>query len=268
MSTEIIEIKRENNLPVRLKDLRKFVLIGREKLIAVRAEMRAIDKLGIATVVKDQKRGEAEDLAEALLDAEVRIGELLLEIPKNKSFRGNQYRQNTTGGILPKSDEIKNQGFTNTQSHRYQQLAQNQDLVEIAKATARKNEDLVTRSEVLRLASARKITERNEKFKKVPLPEGEYDVIYCDPPWKYDFAPTTLINIEKSHYPTMTLEDLIKYKIPDHKNSVLFMWATNPKLKDALHLMEAWGYTYKTNACWDKIKPTHSKMGFWFFGRP
>ena len=44
MSTEIIEIKRENNLPVRLKDLRKFVLIGREKLIAVRAEMRAIDK--------------------------------------------------------------------------------------------------------------------------------------------------------------------------------------------------------------------------------
>ena len=36
------------------------------------------------------------------------------------------------------------------------------------------------------------------------------------------------------------------------KNSVLFFWATAPKLQEALEVMNAWGFEYKTHAIWDK----------------
>lgn len=53
-------IIKEKQLPVALQGLVKFVLIGREKLTAVRAEIRAIDKLDLANGVREQKIGEAQ----------------------------------------------------------------------------------------------------------------------------------------------------------------------------------------------------------------
>ena len=81
-----IEIS-QNKLPDTLEDLSKFILVGREKLTAVRANIRAIDKLQLAEDVREQKREEAQMLAEALLDAEVRIGDLLKIIPKAQGTR-------------------------------------------------------------------------------------------------------------------------------------------------------------------------------------
>ena len=76
----------QENLPDNLKDLSAFVLVGREKLTAVRAEIRAIEKLELAEEVRRQKREEARMLGEALLDAEVRIGELTKRIPKSAVY--------------------------------------------------------------------------------------------------------------------------------------------------------------------------------------
>lgn len=69
-------------LPATVEDLSKFVLIGREELVAVRAEIRAIEKVGLAKSVREQKLQEAQLISEAVLDAEVRIGQLMKEIPK------------------------------------------------------------------------------------------------------------------------------------------------------------------------------------------
>lgn len=80
-------IIKNNNLPNKIEDLAKFVLVGREKLTSVRAEIRAIDKLELAKEVKEQKKEEAQMLAEALIDAEVRIGDLLKQIPKAQGAR-------------------------------------------------------------------------------------------------------------------------------------------------------------------------------------
>ncbi|MFA6941439.1 MAG: hypothetical protein WCQ54_10775 [Clostridiaceae bacterium] len=86
---------QQNNLPSTLEDLSQFVLVGREKLTSVRAEIRAIDKLNLAQEVRDQKKEECLMLSEALLDAEVKLGDLLKQIPK------------TSGGDR-KSIKIKN----------------------------------------------------------------------------------------------------------------------------------------------------------------
>lgn len=93
--------------------------------------------------------------------------------------------------------------------------------------------------------------------------EDGFDVIYADPPWKYDFSKSDSRAIE-SHYPTMELEEICALNIPAAKNAILYLWATAPKLIEALKVMDAWGFTYKTNMVW--IKPTMG-MGYYSIGK-
>ena len=83
------------NLPDTMQDLSRFVLIGREKYKAVRAEILAIDKLQLAEEVRSQKRQEAQMLGAAILDAEVRLGELFKEIPINQGNDNCSCRDST-----------------------------------------------------------------------------------------------------------------------------------------------------------------------------
>ena len=94
------------------------------------------------------------------------------------------------------------------------------------------------------------------------IPE-KFDVIYCDPPWRYDFSETTNREIE-NHYTTMDCKDICKMNVPAADNCVLFMWATAPKLLEAIEVIKAWGFEYKTHAIWDKEK---IGMGYWFRGQ-
>jgi N6-adenosine-specific RNA methylase IME4 len=90
-----------------------------------------------------------------------------------------------------------------------------------------------------------------------------YSVVYADPPWRYDFSKSDSREIE-NQYPTMTVEEICALKIPSAENSVLYLWATAPKLLEALAVMKAWGFTYKTQAVWDK---EILGMGYWFRGQ-
>lgn len=95
------------------------------------------------------------------------------------------------------------------------------------------------------------------------MPTSKYDVIYADPPWEYDFSETDSRAIE-NQYPTMPVGKIKKLQIPTQEDAVLFLWATAPKLREALEVMETWGFTYRTNAVWDKEK---IGMGYWFRGQ-
>jgi len=103
--------------------------------------------------------------------------------------------------------------------------------------------------------------------------EGEkvkkYQIIYADPPWSYQDqgCQGTMAN----HYQGMRLEDLYllgeQIKNISDKDSVLFMWATYPMLKEALFIIEAWGFNYKSIA-FQWIKLNKSGQGkFYGLGR-
>jgi len=92
------------------------------------------------------------------------------------------------------------------------------------------------------------------------LPDGKYNVILADPPWQYNFSETQSREIE-NQYPTMTLDDIKNLELPIDENAVLFLWATAPKLEEALKVLNAWGFEYKTCAVWDKEV---IGMGYWF----
>ena len=91
----------------------------------------------------------------------------------------------------------------------------------------------------------------------------QYQTIYADPPWRYDFSKSNSREIE-NQYPTMTVADICALAVPAAKDCVLYLWATAPKLLEALEVMRAWGFQYKSCAVWDKQL---LGMGYWFRGQ-
>lgn len=92
-----------------------------------------------------------------------------------------------------------------------------------------------------------------------------YGVIYADPPWRYSDPPMgDLARANEQHYTTMEVADICALPVPADKNSVLFVWATIPKLPAALKVMEVWGFTYKSAIAWIKDK---AGTGYWVRGQ-
>lgn len=98
------------------------------------------------------------------------------------------------------------------------------------------------------------------------FPAGKYAVLLADPPWRYDHAPDNR-EIE-NQYPTLTADEIACFEDADQRpvadlpaeDAVLFLWATNPKLTEAMRVIEGWGFQYVTNMVWVKDK---IGMGYW-----
>ena len=94
--------------------------------------------------------------------------------------------------------------------------------------------------------------------------EKKYNIIYADPPWKYDRKYGS--GVAENHYSTMSMKEISELPIEKiaHSNSILFLWATFPQLDMALKVIQAWGFCYKTvGFVWVKqTKVSHQ----WFFG--
>lgn len=101
--------------------------------------------------------------------------------------------------------------------------------------------------------------------------DKKYQIIYADPPWRY--SNRSIRTGAEKQYQTMTLKGLCALPVKDlaADDAVLFMWATYPTLPDALKLMDAWGFTYKTLAFqWVKLNQSGNGykfgLGFWTRG--
>lgn len=142
---------RQESLPATLPELANFVLIGREKLASVRAEIRAIQKVGLAKEVLEQKRAEAQEIAELVTLSEVKIGAMLKEIPKT-SGGVNQYNkeEKSSRDEKSKNEAIKELGFNRQQVSQFQRMASHEDIVHEAIAEAKENDDIVSRAAVLK----------------------------------------------------------------------------------------------------------------------
>ena len=103
-----------------------------------------------------------------------------------------------------------------------------------------------------------------EYAKKHPEKMKKYKIIYADPPWRY--ARSKVQGAAEKHYPTMSIEELCALPVKEiaDKDCILFLWATFPQLKEALQLIKAWGFTYKSVAfVWLK---QNRKSPTWFYG--
>lgn len=99
------------------------------------------------------------------------------------------------------------------------------------------------------------------------MAKKKYKIILSDCPWNYNDqgCQGTMAN----HYKGMKVEDICNLPVADitHKDCVLFMWATYPMLKEALKVIDAWGFTYKSIAFqWLKLN-TKALTPFYGLGR-
>ena len=105
----------------------------------------------------------------------------------------------------------------------------------------------------------------------LPLPDRRYSVIYADPPWAYGQGGKgkSSRGIARQHYDTMTTAEICAMPIPSicaEDGAACFMWATFPNIGEAIKVMEAWGFTYKTAAfVWVK-KNRKNGGNFWGMG--
>src|SRR5215471_2891165 len=97
------------------------------------------------------------------------------------------------------------------------------------------------------------------------LPNRLYGVIYADPAWRFEpySRITGMDRAADNHYPTMTLDRLKNLAVGAiaAKDCVLFLWATAPLLPEALDVMKAWGFQYKSHCVWVK---NQTGTGYWF----
>lgn len=97
----------------------------------------------------------------------------------------------------------------------------------------------------------------------------KYNVIYLDPPWKYNERKNTGTKFgggAGGHYPTMTLDEIAALPVGDiaADNCALFLWCTFPYLNEQIKLFEKWGFKYKTlGFSWIKTNKNNQKP---FFG--
>ncbi len=95
------------------------------------------------------------------------------------------------------------------------------------------------------------------------LPVGPYSIIYADPPWRYQDIGSN--GNAEGHYSTMGLDDICALPVSQcaAENAVLLMWATWPLLPEALKVVEAWGFKYKSiGFLW--VKKNKSDCGHFF----
>lgn len=100
------------------------------------------------------------------------------------------------------------------------------------------------------------------------LTNRTYNVIYADPPWKYDNKRTggSMSSGAAQKYNTMEPDEIIDvlYSVRTNGNSVIFMWATTPLLDVAFMVLNK-RFEYKTMLTWRKIMSLG--MGYWFRGQ-
>lgn len=104
------------------------------------------------------------------------------------------------------------------------------------------------------------------------LGDKRFATILADPPWRFQNRTGKMAPEHRrlSRYGTMTLEDImaLPVEILAAKTSHLYLWVPNALLPEGLRVMAAWGFEYKSNIVWHKVRkdggPDGRGVGFYF----
>ena len=100
----------------------------------------------------------------------------------------------------------------------------------------------------------------------------KFATILADPPWQFQNRTGKMAPEHKrlSRYATMTLDDILAMPITEvaADTAHLYLWVPNALLPEGLRVMEAWGFQYKSNIVWHKVRkdggPDGRGVGFYF----
>jgi N6-adenosine-specific RNA methylase IME4 len=114
------------------------------------------------------------------------------------------------------------------------------------------DQDLVecVRTGNLSVEKAAREVRKRERYAEIgkapPLPKDLFDSILADPPWWLSSAA--------DHYPLMRTEEIAAMQVPAAETAILFLWEVTGMRADAMAVIDAWGFTFKTEIVW--VKPS------------
>lgn len=209
------------------------------------------------------------------VDAERRMGQLLANLPLANSAPGNQF----TGKQLDRSQHatgpirLQDLGITKSDSSRAQQIAR----LPAAVFNSYVRESIDAGQEPTTAGLLRLVKEQDVKdavLADTELPTGfvtnladlvaaghRFSTIYADPPWSFrDRASRGAAN---NHYPTMSTEQIAAEPVAQlaADASHLHLWCPSALLADALKVIAAWGFEYRSSFVW--VKPQMGIGHYW-----
>jgi N6-adenosine-specific RNA methylase IME4/ParB-like chromosome segregation protein Spo0J len=259
------------------------ILVQHGQLIDGRHRYRACRELGIAPKIEEISDGESiERLIISLNQHRRHLSDgqraMIAARLANIQVGGNQH----TGGVSQKqaADDLKvsvasvqrAKAVLNTGTDELIQavdagtldVSNAAKIADLDQATQRAILDAVADKEILAKAKLlRKAANDERRAKRIDAIEakrannqpldpakGPYSVIYADPPW--DYMGEVAVG-----YPTMTMEEICAMPVDElaAEDAVLFLWCSASLMQEALDVIKAWGFTYKTQAIWDKQHP-------------
>ncbi|MFO1243167.1 MAG: MT-A70 family methyltransferase [Rickettsiales bacterium] len=114
------------------------------------------------------------------------------------------------------------------------------------------------------------ILSAHENFQKSI--NGKFHTVLADPPWQFQNKTGKMAPEHKrlNRYPTLTLSEIKNIPVGDfaEEPAHLYLWVPNALLPEGLEVMKAWGFNYKTNIIWHKIRKDGGSdgrgVGFYF----
>ncbi len=102
--------------------------------------------------------------------------------------------------------------------------------------------------------------------------ETKFNTIYADPPWQFQNRTGKVAPEHKrlNRYATMTIADIMALPVASiaGDKAHLYLWVPNALLPEGLAVMDAWGFEYKSNIVWEKVRkdgmPDGRGVGFYF----
>lgn len=99
-----------------------------------------------------------------------------------------------------------------------------------------------------------------------------FSTILADPPWQFQNRTGKMAPEHKrlSRYGTMSLDEILDLPVADLARTPahLYLWVPNALLLEGLRVLEGWGFRYKSNIVWHKIRkdggPDGRGVGFYF----
>lgn len=230
--------------------------------------VRGVEHLKLhAKQVRD--RALMAEAAEIQFKAEVKLGEMLSAAKERGELREGRPKKNDTNS---ESFSLKEIGLTPRESMAAQHKASISERAQLAMIERMREKILSGGATVIEQVSTTEEKKARRAARETvlgmcqaALPDKKYGVILADPEWRFEVysRDTGMDRAADNHYPTSATEAICARPVGDiaAKDCVLFLWATVPMLPDALKVMAAWGFEYKSHAIWRKDR---IGTGYWF----
>jgi N6-adenosine-specific RNA methylase IME4 len=209
------------------------------------------------------------EAAEIQFKAEVKLGEMLAGAKERGELREGRPKKNDANS---ESFSLKEIGLTPRESMSAQHKASISERAQLAMIERMRDKILSGGATVIdQVASTEEKKSRRENRERVlgecqaALPNKKYGVILADPEWRFEVysRESGMDRAADNHYPTSGTDAICARPVGEiaAQDSALFLWATVPMLPDALRVMAAWGFDYKSHIIWKKDR---IGTGYWF----